>query len=61
MKPRIIAEIRRITGDRLTAAECNELAESVMKITEDYSKSIAASALDAAKRKIVETSRDKTG
>lgn len=49
MKARIVAEVARITGDRLTPAMCDELADCVVKIVQ----SEALAAMEAVRETIV--------
>lgn len=56
MKAKIVAEIERITEDRLTPAQREEIAERAMKIIEDYNRTVAVAAMETVKQTLVEAS-----
>lgn len=60
MRPTLIKEIERITGDRLTPVMREEIADAAIKIIDDFNKSIAHKAIQVA-QKAVEAQKDNSG
>lgn len=52
MRPRIIKEINRIAGSRLTNAQREEIADCAVRIMEDINKAKALQAIETIKEKI---------
>lgn len=47
MKPAILAEIERISGDRLPRSMREDMAESITKLVEERNRQVARAALGA--------------
>lgn len=58
MKPRIIKEIERIAGDRLTAAQRDEIAACAIAIMEDITRTKALDAIAGLQERIVSSNHD---
>lgn len=61
MKPSIMAEVRRIAGDRLTTAMVEEIADRAIKIVEDIHRTAAIAAIETAKQTLEKASEVSAG
>lgn len=58
MKPKLITEIERIAGNRLSPRMREEIAERAIKIVEDHQRGVAITAMDTAKKTLLELSAE---
>lgn len=56
MRAKIISEMERLAGERLTPALREEIADRTIKIMEDHNRSVAIAAVEAVKKTIVQES-----
>lgn len=55
MRSTLIAEIERITGDLLTPAMREEIADRAVKICADHNRQVALAAMDEVKKLVEQT------
>lgn len=60
MKAKIIPELERIAGDRLTSTMREEIAESVVKIMNDLNRTKALDVMSTLTEKIVKENNGKS-
>lgn len=58
MKRQLIAEIERITNNRLTVSMREEIADRAIKIIEDFNRNAALVAIETVKKTVVEAAKD---